>query len=135
MKLFWNGEVIAMNTTKGYYSLVQYCPDPSRLESVNVGVVLFCPDLEFLRARLAKSSARVTKLFGKQDWEFLAMQKSAIEARLAREEKTFRSMEEFGSYVARRANALLLTSPRPVKVAEPEDELQRLFERLVGEKE
>jgi hypothetical protein len=28
-----------MNTSKGYYSLVQYCPDLGRLEAANVGVV------------------------------------------------------------------------------------------------
>ncbi len=32
-----------MNPTRGYYCLIQYSPDPSRLEAANVGVVLFCP--------------------------------------------------------------------------------------------
>jgi hypothetical protein len=29
-----------MSSTNGYYSLVRYCPDPSRQEFVNVGVAI-----------------------------------------------------------------------------------------------
>jgi len=43
-----------MSLTKGYYSIIQYCPDPSRLEAVNIGVALFCPELRFLRARFGR---------------------------------------------------------------------------------
>lgn len=43
-----------MNTSKGYYSLVQYCPDRSRMESANLGVVLFCPDLDFLDVKFCR---------------------------------------------------------------------------------
>ena len=30
-----------MNQHKGYYSLIQFCPDPSRLEGINIGVLVF----------------------------------------------------------------------------------------------
>lgn len=35
---------------KGYYSIIQYCPDLSRFEAANVGVLLFCPERAFLKA-------------------------------------------------------------------------------------
>ena len=31
--------------TKGYYSAIQYCPDRSRMEAANVGVMLLCPQI------------------------------------------------------------------------------------------
>lgn len=124
-----------MNTAKGYYSLIQYCPDPSRMEAVNIGVVLFCPERRFLRARLARSSARVTRVFGRKDSEFLHLQKASLEARLEREQEIMEDLTEFESYVSRRAGEVLMTAPRPVKVAEPSAELARLFDRLVGEKQ
>src|SRR5216684_2648897 len=121
-----------MSPTKGHYSIIQYCPDPSRLEAVNIGVALFCPELRFLRAQFGRRKTRVRQLFGKQDWEFVALQQSAIEARLAREQEAFERLEDFEAYVSRRANALTLTSPRPIKVENPEAELKSLLRRLVG---
>jgi len=121
-----------MSSTKGYYSIIQYCPDPSRLEAVNIGVALFCPGLGFLKAQFGRRKTRVRQLFGKQDWEFVGFQQSAIEARLARAEGGFDTLEDFETYVSRRANALTLTSPRPVKVENPEWELKNLLRRLVG---
>ncbi len=121
-----------MSSTKGYYSIIQYCPDPSRLEAVNIGVALFCPELRFLRAQFGRRKTRVHQLFGRQDWEFVTLQQSAIEARLAREQEGFEKLEDFEAYVSRRANSLTLTSPRPVKVENPELELKNLLRRLVG---
>jgi hypothetical protein len=121
-----------MSSSKGYYSIIQYCPDPSRLEAVNIGVALFCPELRFLRASFGRSRTRVSHLFGKQDWEFVALQQSAIEARLTRELEAFKKLEDLEAYVSRRANTLTLTSPRPVKVENPESELKNLLRRLVG---
>src|SRR5260370_40966248 len=102
-----------MNSTKGYYSIIQYCPDTSRLEAVNIGVALFCPEVRVLRARFGHRKTRVQQLFGKQDWEFVALQQSAIEARLARGQEAFETVEDFGASVSRMANAVILTSPRP----------------------
>ena len=38
--------------TRGYYSLIQFCPDTCRLEVANVGVVLYCPEVSFLISKL-----------------------------------------------------------------------------------
>ncbi len=121
-----------MSFAKGYYSIIQYCPDPSRLEAVNIGVVLFSPELRFLRAKFGRRRTRIRQLFGKQDWEFVKLQESAIEARLTRDQEAFQALEEFEAYVSRRANALIMTAPRPMKVANPDQELDNLLRRLVG---
>jgi Protein of unknown function (DUF3037) len=121
-----------MSSAKGYYSIIQYCPDPSRLEAVNIGVALFSPDTGFLRAKFGRRHTRITQLFGKQDREFIQLQQTAVEARLAAEQGTFHTLEDFERYVSRRANALVMTNPRPVKVENPEQELERLLRRLVS---
>lgn len=48
-----------MNSTKGYYSIVQYCPDPSRLEAVNIGLALFCPEISFLKVLFGRRKTKV----------------------------------------------------------------------------
>ncbi len=119
-------------STKGYYSIVQYCPDPSRLEAVNIGVVLFCPEVPFLKARFGKRKKPISALFGRQEWEFLEAQKASLEARFERRTEEFRDLEAFELFVAKRASALRLTLPRSVKVEEPQKELNALLSRLVG---
>ena len=54
-----------MTPQQGYYSLIQYCPDVSRLEAANLGVVLFCPAIRFLDSRLAPKVDRAKQFFGK----------------------------------------------------------------------
>ena len=79
------------SSTRGYYSIIQYCPDPSRLEAINIGVALYCPELGYLRARFGRRKTRVRQLFGKQEWEFVELQRVALEARLARRDEEFRA--------------------------------------------
>jgi hypothetical protein len=124
------GGLAMSSTTRGY---IQYCPDPSRLEAVNIGVALYCPDLPFLRARFGRCKTRVQQILGQQDWEFVDAQRIALEARLSRRDEEFSTLEGFESFVAKRASAFRLTPPRPVKVeGKPEQELLQLFTRLVG---
>lgn len=122
-----------MNAAKGYYSLIQYCPDESRLEAINIGVVLFCPELKFLKARWSETSrARVRKALGNQDWHFFENQKVAVNHRLSDPEH-FDDRESFARYAETRANAIRLSTPRPLKTVAPEKTVNDLFNRLVGE--
>jgi len=125
-----------MNATKGYFSLVQFCPDPSRLEAVNVGVVLFCPDANFIAARMTESNARARQFFGPDQVELagLASAKVAFQKRFEVERQDFRELADLQNFVATRAGNLQLTAPRPVKVFDAEADLQRLFDELVGGK-
>src|SRR5262245_52269084 len=58
----WRG-TDAMKATTGYYSIIQYCPDQARHEVANVGVVLFCPELPFLKTRMAADTHRIKEVF------------------------------------------------------------------------
>ena len=55
-----------MNPTKGHYSIVQYCPDLARRETVNIGVVLLVPERAFLQTRMvADNDAKLLGEFKK----------------------------------------------------------------------
>ena len=123
-----------MNAKKGYYSLIQFCPDASRLEAVNVGVLLFCPEMHFIAARIAKSNQRATKLVGRTELDKASLNaaKRAIERRLQTDRQAFMQFEDLEKFVNSRGNVLKLTQPRPVKVFNPENDLNGLFGELVG---
>ena len=65
---------------------------------------------------------------------FVESQKAAIDARLTHEQRAFQHLEDFEAYISRRANSLKLTLARPVKVENPELELDALLKRLVAER-
>jgi hypothetical protein len=123
-----------MNAKRGYYSLIQFCPDPSRSEAVNVGILLFCPELGFIAARNRLDNTRPKKLVYPEtiDRASLNAAKQAIENRLELERDTFETLEDLQKFVNTRANILKLTPPRPVKVFDPEKDLDQLFKDLVG---
>jgi hypothetical protein len=123
-----------MTAMKGYYCLVQFCPDMSRLEAVNVGVVLYCPDARFIAARTARSNRNASKLVGRAafDASSLNSAKRALERRLQVDRIAFCTLDDLNKFVDTRANAIKLTAPRPIKVFEPQQDLDKLYEELVG---
>lgn len=123
-----------MEPVKGYYSLIQYCPDESRLEALNIGVVVFCPELGAVRARFAESPhIRIKKLFGPVDRAVFESHVDAITERLKTGEKEFLTRDDFAQFAATRSNAIAFTVPRFVKIYDVELTAASLFDRLVGE--
>jgi hypothetical protein len=122
-----------MSSLKGYYSLVQYCPDESRAETANVGIVLFCPEARFLAMRASDKNERARRFFGKEgfDTDRLNDVKRAIENRLRVEQSHFQTVDDLTRFVQTRANGVILTLPRPVKVFNPTEDLETLFQELV----
>lgn len=123
-----------MDTKAGYYSIMQYCPDYSRAEVANVGVILFCPSAGFLRAQLSRGHGRIVQIFGKGSFERTSVTaaEEAIANRLVAEEARFRDVEDLREFARRRMNEILLTDPRPVRLLrDPDAELKQLFRELV----
>ena len=114
-----------MEFHKGYYSLIQYCPDPSRLEAANVGVLLLCPALRFVKARLSRDNHRIDKFFGSQDWDLVRAQKQAVVERLTADAAHFLTLQDLQDYAGRRANEIQLSPARPLKLRDAEEELER----------
>jgi hypothetical protein len=123
-----------MSPTTGYYSLIQYCPDPSRLEGANVGVLLFAPAVGYLKALTSKDNRRVRRFFGSEDndWARLNSFKQGMEERTEAECRTIHDLSDLERFIARQANLFRITEPRPMRVTEPDKDLARLFHELVG---
>ncbi len=123
-----------MKPVTGYYFVIQYCPDLSRQEGANVGVVLFCADPFYLKARTAKGNDRIRRFFRPidPDWEQINLIKYSIEQRLTLNRDQFRDLASLERFAASRANSMRLTAPRSIAVEDPDKELNRLFNRLVG---
>src|SRR5262245_32310453 len=112
---------------RGFYSVVQYCPDRSRAEAVNVGLVLLCVDPHAVRVRMTDKHDRVRKLFGatKPALKNLRLATDGLQSRIEGCETDFKSEEDLASFAASRANDLRLTEPRLVKL----DDVDADFER------
>ncbi len=123
-----------MTAKRGYYSLVQFFPSPSRAEATNLGVVLFCPGAGYLGAKMTSGNRPATKLVGRAgvDPVELNAAKRAIERRLDVDRASLQTPEDFQRFAETRANVLRLTPPRPIKVVDPAAEIDRLFNELVG---
>ena len=52
---------------KFYFSLMRYIYDPLSQEFVNIGVVIYSPDIAFLRATFTTRYRRISKMFGHID--------------------------------------------------------------------
>lgn len=124
-----------MSSGKGYYSLIQYCPDLERLEVANVGVLVFCPDRRFLKAMTTCSNSRIMTFFGEEghDWARIDSFKKGLEQRLQIEGVDIQTLEDLQRFIALRGNLLQITPPRPMKVVDPEQDLKNLFFEITGE--
>src|SRR5687767_13456111 len=124
-----------MKPHKGWFSIVQFCPDPNRLESANIGVLLFCPEVDFLDVRIASDNRRIIKFFGSKDFDFALVNsfKKGLEERLRKERQNIVNHEQLVDFIDQRANQIRISPPRSIRVTEPEKQLNDLFSELVGE--
>jgi hypothetical protein len=120
--------------SKGYYCLIQYCPDRTRLEAATVGVLLFCPERAFLKALTARNNQRIQRFFGREghDWSRINSFKAAIEERLEVEQPEIKSLTDLETFIALRANQFQISAPRSMRVTNPDDDLKTLFNDVVG---
>jgi hypothetical protein len=123
--------------TTGYYSVIQYCPDRSRLEAANVGVLLFAPAAGgYLRAKFASGNDRVKRFFSDevQDFGQVRRAKDMLARRIEKEAEALVSgdLGALEHFLRLFANEFVFSPPRAVRVEQPEAELMQLFEELVG---
>jgi hypothetical protein len=125
-----------MNPAKGHYSIVQYCPDLARRETVNIGIVLLVPDRAFLQTRMVADNERVRHFFGitGDDAKRLSDFKKSFAARIEAERARVTTLEMFQKFIDTRGNQIQLTEPAFVKVRECQETIDQLFKQLVGGK-
>lgn len=122
-----------MPRQQGYYSLVQYCPDPARAEVANVGVLLFSPGHQFIDVRLSTNLRHVKAVFRGLDLDDgqIKMSKQALRERVTHQKDDFQCVDDLKRFVDLRFNQVLLTPPRSIVVEDPERQLRDLFAELV----
>ncbi|MEX0791832.1 MAG: DUF3037 domain-containing protein [Pirellulaceae bacterium] len=123
-----------MNPRKGYFSIVQYCPDLARRESVNIGIVLFVPEADFLESRMVEDNQRVRHFFGihGDDLQRLKLFKKSFASRIQSERSRISSLDALEKFIHTRGNQIQLTDPKFVKVRDCSQTLNQLFDKLVG---
>lgn len=123
-----------MPRQQGYYSLVQYCPDPARAEVANLGVLLFSPGHDYIEVRLSKSVQHVKSVFKGRDLDTDQIRQAtrALSNRVAHEKISFTTIDDLKHFISLRFNTVLLTAPRSIAVEEPHRQLESLFQELVG---
>ncbi|MDR2169695.1 MAG: DUF3037 domain-containing protein [Planctomycetaceae bacterium] len=119
---------------QGYYSLIQYCPDWTRLEVCNLGVLLFCPEHKYLEVEMVQQcEKKIHAILGKNhSLEHIATFKNSFAKRIYAERKNITVLDDFKKFIACRANSFLITEPRSIMVTTPQDELSELFTEIFG---
>jgi hypothetical protein len=122
---------------RGFYSVVQYCPDRFRAEAVNVGLVLLCLDPHAVRVRMSSNHDRVKKLFtiAKPELQNLKLSTHGLASRIETSVGELRTVEDLAAFAASRANDLRLTEPRLAKLEDIDADFERLFSQLVYQPE
>src|SRR5512135_468786 len=107
-----------MKPHTGWFSIVQFCPDPNRLESANIGVLLFCPAMDFLDVRMASDNRRIAKFFGplKAEWHFVDSFKKGFIERVQKEKAQIVDPDQLVDFADRRANLIRISPPRSIRV-------------------
>lgn len=119
----------------GEFSVIQFCPDAGRDEAVNVGVFLYCPKRDFIATRMRPDNERVRRLFGHETIleGHLEMLKENIECRLDRAKVDFKTSRHVSYFIGNLANDIRMTELRSVRVEDPQETLDRLYNDLVAD--
>ena len=118
--------------SRGFYSVVQYCPDRFRAEAVNVGLILLRLDPHAVRVRMSGNFDRVRRLFatGQADLKNLKVSIEGLKYRIENSTDDFRTDGDLAAFAATRANDLRLTEPRLAMLDNFDDDFERLFSKL-----
>jgi len=121
-----------MTPTKGFFSVIQFCPDLDRGECANVGVVLSVPRLGYLDVRFGDDNESPKQRFGKEAFDDarLSLAKKALEGRIRAEGTAWATPEDLVQFGKKEGNHMLLTTPRTILVENCDAELEELYMRL-----
>ena len=114
------------------FFLVRYVPNLVRDECVNLGLFLYSPAERYLGCLFTDDFRRIKRFHPQADLEFLRELQEDFEQQIDAHERDLegyiREMQESFS------NLIQLTPPRTCFLADPQAEIQRLFERYVGQR-
>lgn len=112
------------------YFVVRYVPDLVRDEGLNIGLFIYSPQEEYLDCLFTQDFRRLRAFHPQADLELLRQLQEhfqrEIKEREGKLEEYLAEMQD--SY----SNLIQLTTPKTCLAADPQTELQVLFERYVG---
>ncbi len=112
------------------YYLVRYVPHAEREEFLNIGLLLHSAEEQFLDCLFTRDLRRIKRFHPQADLEFLRALQSHFEQQIQQHEDNLQGfLEEMQQSLS---HVIQLAPARPVLAAEPQAQLQQLFERLVG---
>jgi len=115
------------------YYLVRYVPHAEREEFLNIGLLLHKPAEQFLDCLFTDDLRRVKRFHPQADLEFLRDLQNHFEQQIQQREDNLQGfIEEMQQSLS---HVIQLAPARPVLAAEPQAQLQQLFERLVGKRQ
>jgi Protein of unknown function (DUF3037) len=118
------------------YAVLRVVPRVEREEFINAGVILFCLEKRFLRARIQVDHPRLQALWPELDIELIGAHLEAFE-RICRGERDAGPIarlsvrERFHWLVAPRSTMIQVSAVHSGLCDEPEMVLDRLFQQLV----
>lgn len=126
-----------MGAAKGYYSVIQYCPDTSRSESANVGVALLCPDRRSLSVMVSEGLSRVRRFFKPSEIRLRRIENaaSAVATFLSKRAQDYLDPDKFAQYTQSMGNEVRMTVPRVVRIEDATADLARLYAELVEDEQ
>jgi hypothetical protein len=118
------------------YAIVRVVPSVEREEFINVGVIVFCHDREFLAARIELDEARLRALAPDVDLPLVRRHLEAIEricegGQAAGPIGQLPLRERWHWLVAPRSTILQFSAPHTGLCEAPEEWLERLLDRVV----
>ncbi|MFZ5890015.1 MAG: DUF3037 domain-containing protein [Myxococcota bacterium] len=121
-----------MTSTRGFFSVIQFCPDLDRGECANVGVVLAVPGLGYLGVRFGEDNEAPKQRFGRDAFDDgrLSLAKTALEGRIRDEGPAWVTADDLVRFGKKEGNNLLLSLPRTILVENCDVELEELYLRL-----
>ncbi len=122
-----------MTATRGFFSVVQFCPNLDRGEYVNVGVVLAVPDRRLLEIRMAEDNEGPKQRFGAEAFDDgrLALAKAGIAGRLREDFPNWSTADDLLRFGRKEGNNLMLSAPRVILVEDAVAETEELYRRFV----
>lgn len=119
------------------YAVIRVVPRVEREEFVNVGVIVSCPAMEFLAARIEVDESRLTALDPSIDLEAVRAHLAAIPAICAGGEAAgpigkLTSKERFRWLVAPRSTVIQTSPAHTGYLDDPEQALDRLMRSMVS---
>jgi len=122
-----------MTPTRGFFSVIQFCPDLDRGEYANVGVVLAVPRNGALEIRMSEDNEGPKQRFGAESFDDtrLTVAKKGLEGRIREEGPSWSSAEDLLRFGRKEGNNLTLSSPKVILVESASAEADELYTRLV----